>query len=74
MPDPRVLIPNDSRDVAGYVSSSLPEVSGGDLNAPFFPETDGSELLRKRQSIEVFQREVEPGILSFRDDIVGDSP
>ena len=72
--DPRVLIPNDSRDVAGYVSSTLPEVSGGDLNAPFFPETDGSELLRKRQSTEVFQREVEPGILSFRDEIVGDSP
>ena len=74
VPDPRVLIPNDFRDVAGYVSSTLPEVSGGDLNAPFFPETDGSELLRKRQSIEVFQREVEPGILSFRDEIVGDSP
>ena len=74
VPDPRVLIPNDSRDVAGYVSSTLPEVSGGDLNAPFFPETDGSELLRKRQSTEVFQREVEPGILSFRDEIVGDSP
>ena len=72
--DPRVLIPNDFRDVAGYVSSTLPEVSGGDLNAPFFPETDGSELLRKRQSIEVFQRDVEPGILSFRDEIVGDSP
>ena len=36
VPDPRVLIPNDSRDVAGYVSSSLPEVSGRDLNAPFF--------------------------------------
>ena len=74
VPDPRVLIPNDSRDVAGYVSSSLPEVSGRDLNAPFFPETDGSELLRKRQSVEVFEREVEPGILSFRDEIVGDSP
>ena len=74
VPDPQVLIPNDSRDVAGYVSSTLPEVSGGDLNAPFFPETDGSELLRKRQSTEVFQREVEPGILSFRDEIVGDSP
>ena len=74
VPDPRVLIPNDSRDVAGYVSSSLPEVSGRDLNAPFFPETDGSELQRKRQSIEVFQRDVEPGILSFRDEIVGDSP
>ena len=74
VPDPRVLIPNDFRDIAGYVSSTLPEVSGGDLNAPFFPETDGSELLRKRQSIEVFQREVEPGILSFRDEIVGDSP
>ena len=74
VPDPRVLIPNDFRDIAGYVSSTLPEVSGWDLNAPFFPETDGSELLRKRQLIEVFQREVEPGILSFRDEIVGDSP
>ena len=74
VPDPRVLIPNDSRDVAGYVSSSLPEVSGRDLNAPFFPETDGSELERKRQSIEVFQRDVEPEILSFRDEVLGDSP
>ena len=74
VPDPRVLIPNDSRDVAGYVSSSLPEVSGGDLNAPFFPETDGSELERKRQSVEVFERDIEPEILSFRDEIVGDSP
>ena len=74
VPDPRVLIPNDSRDVAGYVSSSLPEVSGGDLNAPFFPKTDGSEWERKRQSVEVFEREVEPEILSFRDEVVGDSP
>lgn len=74
VPDPRVLIPNDSRDVAGYVSSSLPEVSGGDLNAPFFPKTDGSEWERKRQSVEVFEREVEPEILSFIDEVVGDSP
>ena len=74
VPNPRVLIPNDSRDVAGYVSSSLPEVSGGDLNAPIFPRTDGSELGRKRQSVEVFERDIEPGILSFREEIVGDSP
>ena len=31
-------------------------------------------MLRDRQSVEVFEREVEPGILSFRDEIVGDSP
>ena len=74
VPDPRVLIPNDSRDVAGYVSSSLPSVRYLDGDAPRFPETVGSELLRDRQSIEVFQRDVEPGILSFRDEIVGDSP
>ncbi len=74
VPDPRVLIPNDSRDVAGYVSPSLPSIWDFDRDAPRFPETDGSELLRKRQSIEVFQRDVEPGILSFRDEIVGDSP
>ena len=74
VPDPRVLIPNDSRDIAGYVSPSLPSIRVFDRDAPFSPETDGSELLRKRQSIEVFQREVEPGILSFRDEIVGDSP
>lgn len=74
VPDPRVLIPNDSRDVAGYVSSSLPSVRYLDRDAPEFPETVGSELLRDRQSIEVFQRDVEPGILSFRDEIVGDSP
>ena len=74
VPDPRVLIPNDSRDVAGYVSDSLPSVRYLDGDAPEFPETDGSELLRKRQSIEVFERDVEPGILSFRDEIVGDSP
>lgn len=74
MPDPRELIPNDSRDIAGYVSDSLPSIWDFDRDAPRFPETDGSELLRKRQSIEVFQREVEPGILSFRDEIVGDSP
>ena len=74
MPDPRVLIPNDSRDVAGYVSDSLPSVRYLDGKAPEFPETVGSELLRDRQSVEVFQRDVEPGILSFRDEIVGDSP
>ena len=74
VPDPRVLIPNDSRDIAGYVSPSLPSIRVFDRDAPFFPGTDGSELLRKRQSIEVFQREVESGILSFRDEIVGDSP
>ena len=74
VPDPRVLIPNDSRDVAGYVSSSLPSIWDLDGDAPRFPETVGSELLRDRQSVEVFQRDVEPGILSFRDEIVGDSP
>ena len=74
VPDPRVLIPNDSRDVAGYVSPSLPSIGYWDLDAPRFPETVGSELLRDRQSVEVFERDVEPGILSFRDEIVGDSP
>lgn len=74
VPDPRVLIPNDSRDIAGYVSPSLPSIGYWDLDAPRFPETDGSELEKERQSIEVFQRDVEPGILSFRDEIVGDSP
>ena len=74
VPDPRVLIPNDSRDIAGYVSDSLPSIWDFDRDAPRFPETDGSEWAEKRQSIEVFQREVEPGILSFRDEIVGDSP
>jgi len=74
VPDPRVLIPNDSRDIAGYVSDSLPSIWDFDRDAPRFPETDGSELERKRQSIEVFQRDVEPEILSFRDEIVGDSP
>lgn len=74
VPDPRVLIPNDSRDVAGYVSPSLPSIGYWDLDAPRFPETDGSELEKERQSIEVFEREVEPGILSFRDEIVGNSP
>ena len=74
VPDPRVLIPNDSRDVAGYVSPSLPSIWDFDRDAPRFPETDGSELERKRQLVEVFEREVEPGILSFRDEIVGDSP
>ena len=72
--DPRVLIPNDSRDVAGYVSPSLPSIWDFDRDAPRFPETDGSEWAEKRQSVEVFEREVEPGILSFRDEIVGDSP
>ena len=74
VPDPRVLIPNDSRDVAGYVSPSLPSIWDFDRDAPRFPETDGSELEKERQSIEVFQRDVEPGILSFRDEVVGDSP
>ena len=74
VPDPTVLIPNDSRDIAGYVSDSLPSVRDFDRDAPRFPETDGSEWAEKRQSIEVFQRDVEPGILSFRDEIVGDSP
>ena len=74
VPDPRVLIPNDSRDVAGYVSDSVPSIWDLDRDAPRFPETDGSEWAEKRQSIEVFQRDVEPGILSFRDEIVGDSP
>ena len=74
VPDPRVLIPNDSRDVAGYVSPSLPSIWDFDRDAPRFPETDGSEWAEKRQSVEVFEREVEPGILSFRDEIVGDSP
>ena len=74
VPDPRVLIPNDSRDIAGYVSDSLPSIRYLDGDAPRFPETDGSEWAEKRQSIEVFEREVEPGILSFRDEVVGDSP
>ena len=74
VPDPRVLIPNDSRDIAGYVSDSLPSIWDLDGDAPEFPKTDGSELERKRQSIEVFQRDVEPEILSFRDEIVGNSP
>ena len=74
VPDPRVLIPNDSRDVAGYVSPSLPSIWDFDRDAPRFPETVGSELESKRQSVEVFERDVEPGILSFRDEIVGDSP
>ena len=74
VPDPRVLIPNDSRDIAGYVSDSLPSIWDFDRDAPRFPETDGSEWAEKRQSIEVFQRDVEPGILSFRDEVVGDSP
>ena len=74
VPDPRVLIPNDSRDVAGYVSPSLPSIWDFDRDAPRFPETVGSELLRDRQSVEVFERDVEPGILSFRDEVVGDSP
>ena len=74
VPDPTVLIPNDSRDIAGYVSFSLPSIGYWDLDAPRFPETDGSELEKERQSVEVFERDVEPGILSFRDEIVGDSP
>lgn len=74
VPDPRVLIPNDSRDIAGYVSDSLPSVRYLDGDAPEFPKTDGSEWVEKRQSVEVFERDVEPGILSFRDEVVGDSP
>lgn len=74
VPDPRVLIPNDSRDIAGYVSDSLPSIWDFDRDAPRFPETDGSEWAEKRQSVEVFERDVEPGVLSFRDEIVGDSP
>ena len=74
VPDPRVLIPNDSRDIAGYVSDSLPSIWDFDRDAPEFPKTEGSKSLDDRQSIEVFQRDVEPGILSFRDEIVGDSP
>lgn len=74
VPDPRVLIPNDSRDIAGYVSDSLPSIWDFDRDAPRFPETDGSEWAEKRQSVEVFERDVEPGILSFRDEVVGDSP
>ena len=74
VPDPRVLIPNDSRDIAGYVSDSLPSIWDFDRDAPEFPKTEGSKSLDDRQSIEVFQRDVEPGILSFREEIVGDSP
>ena len=74
VPDPRVLIPNDSRDIAGYVSPSLPSIRDFDRDAPEFPKTEGSKSLDDRQSIEVFQRDVEPGILSFRDEIVGNSP
>ena len=74
VPDPRVLIPNDSRDIAGYVSFSLPSVRYLDGKAPEFPKTEGSKSLDDRQSIEVFQRDVEPGILSFRDEVLGDSP
>ena len=74
VPDPQVLIPNDSRDVAGYVSDSVPSIWDFDRDAPEFPKTEGSKSLGDRQSIEVFQRDVEPGILSFRDEIVGDSP
>ena len=74
VPDPRVLIPNDSRDIAGYVSDSLPSIWDFDRDAPEFPKTEGSKSLDDRQSIEVFQRDVEPGILSFRDEVLGDSP
>ena len=74
VPDPRVLIPNDSRDVAGYVSDSLPRVRHFDWDAPEFPSSYGSGPWYSRQSIEVFEREVEPEILSFRDEVVGDSP
>lgn len=74
VPDPWVLIPNDSRDIAGYVSDSLPSIWDFDRDAPEFPKTEGSKSLDDRQSIEVFQRDVEPGILSFRDEVLGDSP
>ena len=74
VPDPTVLIPNDSRDIAGYVSDSLPSIWDFDRDAPEFPKTEGSKSLDDRQSIEVFQRDVEPGILSFRDEVLGDSP
>ena len=74
VPDPRVLIPNDSRDIAGYVSDSVPSIWDFDRDAPEFPKTEGSKSLGDRQSIEVFQRDVEPGILSFRDEVLGDSP
>ena len=74
VPDPRVLIPNDSRDIAGYVSDSLPSIWDFDRDAPEFPKTEGSKSLDDRQSIEVFQRDVEPGVLSFRDEVLGDSP
>ena len=74
VPDPRLLIPNDSWDVAGYVSDSVPSIWDFDRDAPEFPKTEGSKSLGDRQSVEVFEREVEPGILSFRDEIVGDSP
>ena len=74
VPDPQVLIPNDSRDVAGYVSDSVPSIWDFDRDAPEFPKTEGSKSLDDRQSIEVFQRDVEPGILSFRDEVLGDSP
>ena len=74
MPDPRELIPNDSRDIAGYVSSSRPNINFLDRDAPEFPWLFFPASSHSFQSIEVFQRDVEPGILSFRDEIVGDSP
>ena len=57
-----------------YESGARPSIRDFDRDAPEFPKTEGSELESKRQSIEVFQRDVEPGILSFRDEIVGNSP
>lgn len=74
VPDPRELIPNDSRDIAGYVSSSRPNINFLDRDAPEFPWLFFPASSRSFQSIEVFQRDVEPEILSFRDEVLGDSP
>ena len=74
MPDPRELIPNDSRDIAGYVSSSRPNINFLDRDAPEFPWLFFPASSHSFQSIEVFQRDVEPEILSFRDEVLGDSP
>ena len=74
VPDPRELIPNDSRDIAGYVSSSRPNINFLDRDAPEFPWLFFPASSHSFQSIEVFQRDVEPEILSFRDEVLGDSP
>ncbi len=56
VPDPRVVIPYDSRDIiAGYVSPSLPSIQDFDRDAPEFQKTEGSELESKRQSVRYFQ-------------------